>query len=466
MSQVPSRWLNSLIQCRSFISIHFIKVRWKVRTWRSHAAHRSGGVAGGIQRAGRLNIEQPPDKLPHPCLILKIVNVARGAVRVSKGIITDEEKKNLSQFLLRRQSKSLLIELLAAVSENKSLKRGDVTVSQSASYEKIVDSIDAALKNNWMSRETLNDVLNKAEVAGRQHVYVFRVTQPNVNAVLTILRAPKQLRKQKAELEEFWDPPEKSFVRIIRDADDVFVAKIITTRKYVTEEITEESDEFEILKRSFHKERSAVIIKFDSTKRLIQFRIPPREHGGTETSKKMFKFCLDLVNQHFDAEIIGKLARDIRVSDAFPRIVDNLDDFVMEQDTPENDETRSTISAKPGPKGKIVDLRKASGWNHGSGYSRMSLRGHWKVAKDGKAEEDEDEAAQDGEEGPEESSNAEELKEEFHEAEEVFVYSHMNADKIQIDAKTSRIVCRLFVPKQCSDGDIDYVIGRILNHIG
>lgn len=363
------------------------------------------------------------------------------------GLVTDEEKKNLEQFLVRRQAKQRMVDLLSQVKELNDLKRGEVTIAQSASYEKIVESIDEALKNDWLSHEQLEKVLSGCEIAGRQHVCVFRVrdeapkptgkgsnqgtsTGPLIiDQLADLLSSPKRRRTRSAQLEEFWNPPAKSFARVVEQTKDVIVTKLVTTRTYVTEEITLRAADHEMLKRAFHKERSALILKLDLKARILQIRVPPREHGSVETAKKIFDFCQEMLADHFGEGKLWELTQDIPVSDGFPKIVDNRTDFVMEQDTPENAETVSKITAKRGKNGKLNDLRDTSGWDHGEGYSRLSLRGAWTHGT-------------------------------------ISTFCHMNLDRIQVDKKTVRRICRLFIPQHCVDGEIDHVIGRILDHLG
>ena len=348
---------------------------------------------------------------------------------MGQGFLTNDQKERLAHYLRQRQANDRMIVLLQDVKDRNDLKRGGVTVAQNAQYEKIVESLDTALKENWLQRGELVEVLDETELAGRQHVLLYRIPLTKIVDLATTLAAPSNQRKKVADLEEYWEVPETSFARVLRNDADAVIVKLVASRIYHTLETLETTADFDLFKKHHHIERSAFIVKLNKKERLLQFRVPPREHGGGDTPKKVFEFAKTLIENHFDGNDVFPCTKEFAIGDAIPKIIANRTDFTLEHDTPEDLEVKTSMSRRRSADGKMVDLRDSSVWKFGKGYSRKTIRGSW-------------------------SLNGGEI------------YTHINLDMLQLDSKTKLNVARLFIPGRCSDDGTDHVIRRVQEHIG
>jgi hypothetical protein len=343
------------------------------------------------------------------------------------GILTDENAEQLAHYLLQRQAKERIVSLLQEVKDAKNLKLGDVTVSKSATYEQLVWSLNTALREDWLAPAALVKVLEELEVAGRQHVILFHVKANKLTELAGILAAPTHRRDTVDSLDEFWSVPDQSFARVLRNDAQATMTKIVAARNYHTVETLEQTVDYELFQRLRHRERSAVIVKFTRDKRILQIRIPPREHGAIETARRVLDYAKAVLAGHFDTDNVFACLKEFPLNEALPKIIKNRTDFTLEHDTPEDPNTKTTMSRQRSPNGKAGDLRDCDAWKFDKGYSRKTLRGSW-------------------------ANGAQAL------------YAHINLDMIQVDRNTVQTVARLFIPGQCSDPDVDHVVGRIHDH--
>lgn len=161
------------------------------------------------------------------------------------------------------------------------------------------------------------------------------------------------------------------------------LVKIVTQRRYWRSQIdpTQSSENEEWIHRWTEEERSALIIKCTKNPRLLQIRVPPREkYGQSETGKSIHDFAAEVLGDHYSTgrnswfSHIGLFS----ITDAFNKILENRDDFVLRHDTPESDTVRSRLSKKGSIK-KLEDLRDDSMWTFDGDFSRNTLRGTWVV---------------------------------------------------------------------------------------
>lgn len=336
------------------------------------------------------------------------------------------DQQSVGHFLRQRQLNTQIVELLAEVKKKHDLKQGSVTVAKNATYAKLTESLDEAISQGWLTPDELVPILNESEISGRQHVSIYQVTGAKLQGLADALSAPKHIRKSAEKLEEFWEIPDRSFARVLLSDKNCLMVKLVGYRKYHTIVSAGHKDDYELLKKYQHIERSAVIVKLDRSAKLLQFRVPPREHGGAETARAVYEFGSKMLSAHFDLSIIEQAITPLPIVNAFPALIENRDDFVLEYDTPEDLETKSSISRRLA--GKKKDLRDTKSWQHESGYTRRTLRGSWNKGKS-------------------------------------TTFVHMVHDTIQLDNKTKKVVARVFVPDRCTDEDMEHVISRIRDHI-
>jgi hypothetical protein len=346
--------------------------------------------------------------------------------------IGKQDKERLQQFLRRRQLNETMVGLLEAAKQHHDLKRGEVTTAKNATYEDIVESIAAALSNEWLTKNSLIEVLDTAEVAGRQHVCLFEVSENDIALVTKSLRTPTTLNECPPELEEFWSIPREPYSRLSYKNQDVLLSKIITPRKYWVElETSIRTEDYIEIKRRREKERAALIVKFTPQTRVIQFRVPIREHAPSQdTATSVYAFIAELVASQY-----GNTGRDwflrlraLPICDAFQKIIDNRDDFELHTDTPENNFIKSSMSRKGGPESG-GDIRDYDAWVFASGFARSSIRGIWK--------------------SPHKSG----------------IEVRMHYEQVKVSQQLTRPLARLYFAKPYSDQELEHVIKRLREHL-
>lgn len=346
-------------------------------------------------------------------------------------ILGAEEQDRISHFLKRRQLNYQIIELLKEIKDQQDLKRGEITTAQNATYDAIIESLSKALKEGWITTSRVTNILDAAEVAGRQHVLLFNVPEDIFEDVQEALQKPETLNTQGVQLEEFWEVPLGAYTRLLRNDDEFLVVKVIARRFYwVSNETKPNEDRIEIVKQR-ERERSAVIIKLNKTTKLLQFRVPVREKSpNADTGRSVYEFLSEIVSSQFGdtgLDLFNKL-HAFPIEDTYQNIIDNREDFQLLTDTPENKYFKSSMAHK-GITDLASDLRDFAQWGFAEGFARTSVRGVWQIG------------------------------------DETTIDMRMHAEKIRTGSQVSRKVARVFFPKPCSDQEVEHVFNRIQEHL-
>lgn len=343
--------------------------------------------------------------------------------------LNSEEKSCLSRFLVRRQLKEPAVELLANAVDKHSLNRGTLTTSKNATYPQIVDDIAKGLKNEWINVKAVTSLLNDAELAGRQHVCLYKlpVSEQKKKEVFDQLKSPSHARTAKAGFREFFETPGQSFCRVIHSTDDEVLVKFVAKRFSWNRELLKDEEDEQLIQRTRVVERNAMIARCSLKDDLLELRVPPREaSNASDTGRSVYDHFTKTLGRHLPKDWDSHL-RVFPLADTFNKIIKNRNDFCLRHDTPESTTARISI-AKKGKIEDLEDLRDDPLWTHGSGYSRTSLRGVWQV-------------------GPR------------------LVYMHFNCDHLKLSQKTTIRVARLFIPQLCTNQDTIHAIRRIQQHI-
>jgi hypothetical protein len=345
-------------------------------------------------------------------------------------VLSEESKRSLAAFLERRNMKERVRSILAKIVAQEDLKRGDLTTAKQVTYHTLVDELIKAINKGWYELSALIALLDESEVAGRQHVWVFLLPAKGKAAILDAVASPIGQDDAPGEIEDFIKMPESSYARVLKRTGKDALVKVVTRRRYWVREVDEHTDTEEWIHRWIEEERAAVILKCDLSAGICQVRIPPREHfQQSETGKTVYDFAKETLERHYDIGKNSWFSRllDFPITDAYPAILANRDDFVLRHDTPESLTAKARVS-RTGAIKELKDLRDDSMWVFADGYARKSLRGVWLVADN-------------------------------------FVYAHLNYDKVRLDAKSTASFARVFIPSLTTDAEVDHVIGRIREHL-
>ena len=345
-------------------------------------------------------------------------------------VLDNDEQERLTHFLKRRQLNESMVALLKQVKEDQDLKRGQVTTAQNATYDSIIESLTTSLNEGWVTTQQVVDILDGAEIAGRQHVCVFSFPDDLIDEVSASIQSPATLNVQGVTLDEFWEIPQEPYTRLIKNDQASLVMKVIAPRYYwISDETQPSEDLIEIVKRR-EKERTAVIIKLDRVNKLLQIRVPIREKASNlDTTNSVYSFIVEIIKSQYDNEGVAwfnKLSR-FPLSDSFQKIIENRTDFALYTDTPENQHFKSSMSHKAAGD-DAADIRDFDQWGFTEGFARTSLRGAWTH-------------------------------------DDMAIHVRMYADKVKTGNQMSREVCRLFFPRPCTDEQVEHVIDRIKAHL-
>ncbi len=349
--------------------------------------------------------------------------------------LDDDERDYLEQFLKHRRLNKRAIDRLATA-KAEAPKGVELKAGKTLSYSGIVRELITAVENGLVKLDELIDMLDQSELAGRQHIALFRFPEKNVKAFMELLRSPTGRVHDKPTMRDFVRIPRFSTLRVLSDDDDQFVAKIVTRRSYwITNELEKSADR-ELFERRRHTERAAVILKCLPSLGIVQIRVPPREKSQQDTAKTVHEFLRLAINGHYPIDDKGSWFSQLRHFDigaAFGKMVKNKTDFELWRDTPENKSVKHQLARQGAPK-PGNDLRKEKTYQFEDGYSRKGIRGFWTLpAEDGQA------------------------------AERLFI--HMNLDELRTSATEKHPVARLVVSNLCDDEDLDHVVGRIAAHL-
>lgn len=341
--------------------------------------------------------------------------------------LKQSEEIDFTHFLLKRQLRDQIIPLLKdAKKEDKELR-----AAKNLTYSQIVDNLMKALTAGKIDHDELLGILDKSEIAGKQHVMIFRLPSVATSKVFKSISTPHGREASSASIKDFITVPTTSSFRKLLETDDEIMIKIVTKRQYWDHNILEDTVSRVLIEKNLKQERSAIIIKCNKTTGIVQIRIPPRQHGLLEAAKSVYDFTRKVISSHYDLNKNDwfKLLAYFPIDDAFPNLMNNREDFELWADTPRDTETKTQISRRGRPTiGK--DLRDENAYTFSSGFSRLSARGHWKC--------------------PSNDNSAQKP-----------LYVHMNSDKIRLGPSSERKIARLFIPNLCEDGDIEHVISRI-----
>jgi len=348
-------------------------------------------------------------------------------------LLDKAESQALERFCVLHHLKDALVALLKSATETHELKRGEITTAANAPYERLLGAIGSAVSNGWISENEFVSLLDNGEFAGRQHICLFRVKATEQAKILNSLRNPSDLDDTLPALDSFYSTPKGWTTRIISDKGQEFVAKIVGPREYwdLDEQMLSE-DHIQIDKRR-QRERSAIIIKYQSNDKLLQLRLSVSiRRYGQETGKAVHDLLEKAIKAQCGDE--GKAWFDkleyFPIADSYPKIMKNKNDFVLDTDTPYDHDVKATMARR----GTYdVDLRDNPHWTFGKDCARSSIRGFW-LTPNGQA----------GHEG---------------------INTFLHEDSLKIDSKTTKKMARIFIIKSCTDGDIEHVIQRIRDHI-
>lgn len=342
--------------------------------------------------------------------------------------VTDNVKQ-LSGFLARRQAKVQAIGLIRQIKATHNLDKTQINVSNSDNYDKIATTILDCLDKNWFGTTGLIDFLDMMELSGRQHVLLFRLPEDKIEMIFGQIEQVFTSRSAPVNFEEFFVVPDNASARKLGFVDDEFVGKLVTPRSYWINTYEIDKPEEKLIRRKLERERSAIIIRYSRKDNILQFRIPPKEQGQSETGKGVYQFLYESLTAAIGRE--PEWIHDLEtfpIQNTFPNIISDSQNFILKHDTPENNTVAHRLTKK-GAMHNRDDLRDDPDWHHTTGYARRQIKGSWLNA---------------------DSS---------------IVFMHLTHDTIIIDRKTSRDLSRLFVPRPCSEGALQDAISRILAHL-
>jgi hypothetical protein len=340
-----------------------------------------------------------------------------------------KDPERLQRFLNRRKLDTRVVDMLKAAKTAHDLKKGEVTVAQSATYAKLTEDLIKAVNQGWIGRDDVVAMLDESEVAGRQHVCIFQLPSTGQKKILEALRAPHSVYTGPVSLDDFYEVPSQTMARILKDTSEEVVVKIIAKRTYWLSEILKDNPEEQLIRRYRERERSAIIVKCNVKDGLFQVRVQPREKGQADTSKNVFDFMMETMKAHYD---VGKTSwfdqlAFFPIGDSFPKLLKNRTDFVLWYDSPENNDIRAQLYRR-GSHVNAADLRDDPHWSYGKGFSRNSIRCIWKLPGGD-------------------------------------VFMHLNQDEVRLDPQTTFNIARIFVPGLCDDRELDNAIRRIRDHL-
>ncbi len=350
---------------------------------------------------------------------------------MTKAIVLDkDEQERLTHFLKRRQLNESMVALLKQIKEERDLKRGEVTTAQNATYDSIIESLTGSLNKGWLTTQQVVDILDGAEIAGRQHVCVFSIHEDLINEVSTSIKSPANLNVQCVTLDEFWEIPQEPYTRLITNDQRSLVMKVIAPRYYWISDETQPSEDLINISKRREKERTAIVIKMDRVNKLLQVRVPIREKASNlDTTNSVYSFIVEIIESQYGENGLAwfnKISR-FPLADSFQKIIENRTDFALYTDTPENQYFKSSMSHKAAGD-DAADIRDFDQWGFADGFARTSLRGAWTHG-------------------------------------EIAIHVRMYADKVKTGNQMSREVCRLFFPRPCTDEHVEHVIDRIKAHL-
>lgn len=345
-----------------------------------------------------------------------------------------DQKIALLSFMERRGMKESAIDLLGIAKKKADKKRGAVTQNQSAPYEQILDDIEKAISNEWITADDFLSLLDTSEVAGRQHICVFTIDSKFAKSVLQQLSKPDHLSDALPELEDFWTVPTAPRAIIVSSSSSHILLKLVGQRRVWRREVDMDrsSEDEEWIHKWVVPVRAATVVKYSTASGLLQIRIPVRDESSqSETGKSVFEFVQYAMRKHYDIDDKKSWFQKLElfsITDSYSKVLDNFDDFVLRYDSPESDTAKSKLSKK-GAIAELKDLRKDKMWTfkQTGDYSRQALRGVWLI-------------------------------------DERIIFAHFNLDNGKRADGSTMNYARVFIPRQAKDAEIDHVLKRIVDH--
>lgn len=329
----------------------------------------------------------------------------------------------------RRQLKDQILPLLKEIKEKHKEEAESLSLGGSPNYEALVDAVAACWGRGLLSTEVLTGKLDQAELAGKQHVILFKVPEEKVELTRQRLAAKTSLLARRG-VKEFLKVPTSTTAYLLADTAEEIVVKLVGRRLDWVEHVREKRDDWEVIERRRVIERTSIIIKFASVHNVLQIRVPPRGgFGVSETSRKVYLVALAVLDSAYGKEGTA-LLQDVSafpLDAAYAKLVKNRTDFIMLSDSPENPHFRAMFAGR-GARG-VQDIRDLKDYSFDkSTFARTMMRGGWKTD------------------------------------EEVYAYTTMHWEKVKTSSNAQRDIARIYFPHMNTDAEVERVIGRICDH--
>jgi len=342
--------------------------------------------------------------------------------------LTRPEKDRLLSFLKRRQLKDRVLELLRVAKATHEDRMGDISLAKNTTYEMLVEAVATCLSRGVISVESLTEEFDRVELAGRQHVLLFRLPSERVRATRRQLLS-KVIDPSGRGIHEFIQVPVATTAHTLVDSTDELTVKFISRRIDWQEVVLEESEDVRLIRKERTIERASIIVKITPARNLLQVRVPPRSgFTDSETSRKVYSLATNVLTAAF-GDAGPSLIHDLPtfpLGHAYSGLATTRDDFTMLSDSPEGAEFRAVFTRRGA--GSTIDIRDMDDYSfHGGTFARTLMRGLWWLDDD------------------------------------TSVPCAMHWETVKIGSM-QRDVARVYFPKLSSDAEIEYVIGRICEH--
>lgn len=348
----------------------------------------------------------------------------------------EEERLKLEKLLVRRKLKGPLTRLLKAAKEE-APKGSKLRYGGNLNYAAVIEELKSAITNKWLDEAKVTELLSSSEIAGNQHVMLFHLPDDATarQAHFDAIGSPTGLQATAVSVNDFVLVPTNSTYEILSKTSDEVTVKIVAERDYwITNPLDDDTGNpdrrlQELLRM---RERCPIIIRASLTTGLTQLRVAPRQRGGTGSANSHYSFLVDALQQHYQLnhpEGWFRNLKSIPIADTFGKLVGDVTTLVtMWSDTPENRDTATSMKNKGRPT-QDKDLRDGKDWDHAIGYARKSISGYFSCGDDR------------------------------------LLFGRLHDDRIKIEKGTQRGVARLFVPRYCTDGDLENAISGIRTHL-
>lgn len=345
----------------------------------------------------------------------------------------EEEKQSLLRIFTRRRIKRPLMGLIKIANQK---SKGKYRCKTSSSYPSLLQLLDDAVTDGMITNLQIAQILDESELAGNQHILLFCAIQPDKKCIQSIfdqVSNPSGKLGGPLSVAHFLSIPNTSTYRFVKKDDNEIVVKITASREFWVKNVLPCDDPDKIIQELVRKrERFPLIIKVSIDRGLVQIRVPSGEKGGLDSPRNYFQVAERVIKAHYDTsgtESWFRKIKNVPIANAFNALVSNDQTLVsMWSDTPENRRIVANIKNKGRPR-EGHDLRDDEDWNHSDGYARKIISGYFRAGDD------------------------------------KLIFARLADDRLQLKQGMSRNLSRLFVTRYHDDGDIEYVISRILASI-